>query len=95
MRCWNLKRGAETLGSLELKEIDQPWFVCSFVPAATFEKVAWLFEVEREIADPAEWDKAYLKIVELDLRLEPINPKENAIEEFILHVKDGEAWFRY
>ena len=92
---WKLTKKAETLGYLELSDIDQPWFMCSFKPTELFSQVADLFEKELKIEDPEEWEILYKQIIDLGLLLEPTNETEAPIKEFLLHIEGNEAWFRY
>jgi hypothetical protein len=50
--------------------------------------------MKSEPFDIEEWDAAYRKIIDLNLRLIDLTD-ETSITEFLLHIKGDEAWFRY
>jgi hypothetical protein len=93
---WLLMRADTVLGTLGASTLDQPWQFCRFEPTLAFADVAGLFQRELELlngGDIAEWEEAYDAIDALELRL--VRPDSgDVIREFILHVEDGEAWFR-
>ena len=81
---WHLMRGETDLGTLTLHDIDQPFCYCHFVPAAAFEHVRPLFDVELNILEPKDageqsgsdfdpdaWEAASQAVVALGLRLIP------------------------
>src|SRR5215468_3300757 len=94
---WILKTGSEVLGSLTFNEQDQPWVVCSFQAEPAFAKYESYFKEELrllDLDDITSWEQAYSAINGLGLVLEPVNQEEGKITDFILHVREGEAWFR-
>lgn len=91
-----LLRGDILLGTLTVTDLDQPWFLCHFAPEAAFEAVKPLFDAELavlEAEDVDAWESAYLDIEALRLCLVP--DVGEAIDHFLLHINDVEAWFRY
>jgi hypothetical protein len=85
------------LGRLTLKEIDQPFLFCEFQPTEAFDEFKPLFDREVELLETGDmetWDEAYNRINDLGLTL--FNPDgEIDIKEFLLHIQNNEAWFRY
>jgi hypothetical protein len=85
------------MGELELTNTNQPWFHSRFSPTASFAALKPLFDKEYELLAEEnfdEWEAFYEQIIEKCLLLVH-EPSGVRIEEFLLHVKDGEAWFRY
>jgi hypothetical protein len=94
---WILKAGAEKLGILTFKEIDQPWVVCYFQAEPAFAKYESYFKEELrllDLDDMTSWEQAYSAIDGLGLVLEPVNHEEEKITDFILHIEGDEASFR-
>jgi len=96
---WRLWRGDILLGTLHPERTNQPFFYFSFVPTPAFESVRPLFDDELRLAeaDDADGDlveAAYDRIRNLGLHLESIG-RGSTIHEFLLHIRDDEAWFRY
>ena len=84
---------------LSKAEVDQPWFICSFSPTAAFEEVKPLFDRELELLNAGDseedaWEEIMGQIDALKLRLTEAENGNN-IEEFLLHIQNDEAWFRY
>ena len=94
---YDLKQDKLLLGMLRLKDIDQPWFYCDFEPTEAFQTVQPLFTKELEFLNNnqmEEWEEAYQKIDDLKLSLCG-KAEENVITEFLLHIEEEVAWFRY
>jgi len=93
----HLKRGEELLGVLHRCQPDFPWFMCSFEAGEGFSQVKQFFDEELELLESDEidqWEIAYERINALGLKL--IDTETNQlIDEFILHIRGTEAWFRY
>jgi hypothetical protein len=93
----HLKRGEELLGVLHCYDLDMPWFKGRFEAAAGFSEVRKLFEDELKFLDADQmddWQIAYERINALGLKLIDVQTNEEIIE-FVLHVRDTEAWLRY
>jgi hypothetical protein len=93
----HLKRGEELLGVLHCYDLDMPWFKGRFEAAAGFSEVKQLFEDELKFLDADQmddWQIAYERINALGLKLIDVQTNEEIIE-FVLHVRDTEAWLRY
>lgn len=96
---FQLKQKNRLLGTLRQYDSDFPWINCKFEPTEAFQQIKSLFDEEVEFMestpfDIEEWDAAYSKIIDLDLELIDLTDG-SAITEFLLHIKDDEAWFRY
>lgn len=92
-----LKRGEELLGILRAYDNDFPWVKCKFEPTPSFKAFEPLFEAELKLlnADETEaWEDAYDRIIGLGLQLLDVE-RGKVISEFILHIEDSEAWFRF
>jgi hypothetical protein len=98
----HLKRADELLGTLRSYSTDFPWVNCRFEPLPAFEDVRPLFDEELRLLDTGlvdsdqveQWEIAYNRITSIGLRLFDIE-QENYIDEFLLHIRGDEAWFRY
>lgn len=96
---FQLKQKNQLLGTLRQYDSDFPWINCKFEPTEAFQQFKPLFDEELEFMksepfDIEEWDAAYRKIIDLNLRLIDLTD-ETSITEFLLHIKGDEAWFRY
>ena len=93
----HLKRREELLGVLHCYDLDMPWFKGRFEAAAGFSEVRQLFEDELKLLDADQmddWQIAYERINALGLKLIDVQTNEEIIE-FVLHVRETEAWLRY
>lgn len=94
-----------SLGTLDLYDLDQPWWYCHFVPTSAFEAVRHLFVAELAAFEADEavrmsghmdaglQDEAYKAIDALKLRL--VVDDGQIIDTLLLHIEGDEAWFRY
>jgi hypothetical protein len=92
-----LKQGETVLGTLEDDGGDFPWRYCTFKPTEAFQKIKPLFDRELELLKAEDWDQfeqAYQRIKDLGLRLVE-KDGETEITDFLLHIQDKAAWFRY
>ncbi|MBW3625647.1 MAG: hypothetical protein KY468_19820 [Armatimonadetes bacterium] len=97
MNAWDLMKGDELLGHLDLRNIDQPIFFCTFIPTEAFDRYRPLFEGELALLEEdrlKEWEAAYQKIDDLGLILRSTE-NGDTIDDFLLHIDGDEAWFRY
>ncbi|MER7077584.1 hypothetical protein [Saccharopolyspora kobensis] len=92
---WRLHRGEELVGEIEVTDADFPWLSGPFRPQPAFAEFEPVFAAELELAesddDWAAWEQIYDRINEALTLVSPRGP----VAEFILHVQDGEAWFRW
>ena len=96
-KVFHLMKDKELLGVLHSYESNFPWLNCKFEATSAFEKFRPLFETELAALgadDMTNWEAAHERITELDLNL--LNIDENKwIDNFLLHIEDNEAWFRF
>ncbi len=91
-------REDKLLGTLRPYSSDMFWTDCKFEATEEFQKIKPLFDEELKLVENDEfnaekWEEVYGKIEGLNLKL--INPEDGRIvEEFLLHIKDGEARVR-
>jgi hypothetical protein len=98
---WHLRRGEEVLGEITITEADFPWLRGSFIARAGFAEVAPLFTEEialgevtldsDRVADIEAWEAAYERITNTMSLAAPSGP----VAEFLLHIEEDEAWFRW
>ncbi len=94
---WYLKSGSDTLGTVTLSGIDQPWFRCEFSPATPWENFRLLFERQAAAVDSGTDDEvsAALKdIFDLNLELLPVTEGQR-VKPTILQIRGSSAIFRY
>jgi hypothetical protein len=108
--CANLQKGESmrqnyrlmykdtSLGVLTPYEDDFPWVYCHFEAELSFAALQPLFDAEQQAfetdhRDVEKWEKLYEPISALNLYL--LGDDGKKIEEMLLHITDGQAWFRY
>jgi hypothetical protein len=96
---YQLKQNDILIGTLHSVNADLPWINCKFEPTEAFQFMKHLFDAEVRIlnAEPFdldEWEAAYGTIEELNLELKCQN-EGIEIKEFLLHIQESDAWFRY
>jgi hypothetical protein len=97
---WRLYRGSDLLGELHVDaaESDFPWLVGKLKPQASFADVKPLFDEEERLARPGRdfdseaWEAVCRRIQGL---VTLVDPDDQPIHEFILHVKGDRAWWRW
>ena len=97
----NLYAGGTLLGTLKYKYLAMPWFFCDLSSTEAFEEVKSLFDKEVELLNSdnfgqnqGAWEEKMAQIDDLTLSLIEVNTGEK-IEDFLLHIENGEAWFWY
>ena len=93
---WKLMLGADVLGDLAYRTIDQPWFHFDFTPTEHFDRVSGMFNAELELLNKDEmelWERAYDEIADLGLRLVS-DSSEVKVESIVLHIDGTTAWLR-
>jgi hypothetical protein len=95
---WELRKDQILLGILDQSDLDWPWVMCQFHAAPEYEIYQPLFNEELRILDEGNlntvaWEMAYQKITDLQLTLHAIKDG-HVYKQFLLHIKDNEAWFR-
>ncbi|HEY0428549.1 MAG TPA: hypothetical protein VGC76_12280 [Pyrinomonadaceae bacterium] len=84
------------LGTLRSYDLDFPWAICKFEATEEFQKIKPIFDEELKLSESEDfekWKEVYKQIESLNLKLISAED-ERIIEEFLLHIKDDEAWFR-
>lgn len=90
--------GSETVGTIEVNTTDMPWLRGKLVARPGFGEFREAFAqelalVEGDLANHmAEWEAIHHSISN---KLRLLRPDGVAVPEYILHVRDDEAWFRY
>jgi hypothetical protein len=91
-------QGGILVGEIYVTDADFPWLRGRFVPQDEFENIRALFQeelalIEREgDLDVDNWESVYQQIMS---RVSLIKPDGTSAAEFLLHIKDSEAWFRW
>jgi hypothetical protein len=90
------------LAELEVTDGDFPWLSATVRPTEAFEAVRPVFEAElralrasEDSTDDGEvdaWERAYL---EVRAAVVLIDPDGQPVSEFLLHVEDDQAWWRW
>ncbi|MGW4518434.1 hypothetical protein ACWEO4_42515 [Streptomyces sp. NPDC004393] len=91
---WRLMREEELLGEIVISEVEFPWLNGRFVPTPTFAEVKPWFDESlalREAEEYARFDDSYAQIAGTLSLVAPSGP----VAEFLLHIGDGRAWFRW
>lgn len=110
-----LMQGDTLLGEMYRYDSDFPWIYCHFHPTPAFEPLRPLFQAEldafkaevqeakekKEAKDIADWEKAYERILALQLRILNENGKSylwrpEGYEDLppLIHIEEDKAWFR-
>ncbi|GAA5023164.1 hypothetical protein [Kitasatospora paranensis] len=93
-QVWRLTCGDAPAGEILVEEADFPWLRGRFVAGPAFAAVEPLFARCRALADSEEWeafDTAYEEVGKAVVLASPSGP----VAEFLLHIQDGRAWFRW
>jgi hypothetical protein len=101
---WKLKHADELIGEIRITDGDFPWLSGTFVPLPGFARFKPLFEQELQLLDAVSdpdsdtgkatdaWEAAYAL---LSSSLTMINDHDVPVAEFLLHIQDTQAWFRW
>jgi hypothetical protein len=96
-QAWRLLHGETLVGEVYVTDADFPWLSGRFVPQEEFENIRALFEEELALIDREgeldveKWESIYRQIVN---RVTLIKPDGTPAAEFLLHIKDNDAWLR-
>lgn len=78
--------------------MNQPWFNCNFYPTPAFQEYRPMFEKLSELSEEEDW-MAFEEFYELEFMPMHIylheQPSGVIIKEYLLHIENGRAWFRY
>ena len=95
---WLLKAGDTLVGSIDVTGVDQPWFTGRFYPEPGFAEFRDLFKRELALVEGnfddeiAQWEELYRRLSD---RLRLLKPDGTVVSEYLLHISDSDAWFRY
>jgi hypothetical protein len=94
---WQLQHKGEIVASLVVSDFEWPWVYARLQARPGFGRIQPLFAEELRLLDDIEnkvdeWEAAYDEIRK-DLTL--LYPDGNPVPEYLLHVKDGNAWWRW
>ena len=87
-------RQKELLGEIVIDDADFPWLHGRFDPAPAFGEVKPWFDESLALLEAEEFerfDDAYGRIADALSLVVPPGP----VADFLLHVEDGRAWFRW
>jgi hypothetical protein len=94
---WLLKREQTLLGEIIVNDSDFPWLSGTWAPTFHFEEVRDLFEAELALLEAGElgdeWEALQQRIRSAGIRLH--YPEGGCVPQFLLHIKNDEAWFRW
>jgi hypothetical protein len=96
----HLIRGETLLGKLSIYEFDMPWVRAKFEPTPAFADAKPIFDREVALLDTGdedgwqEWELAQDEIEKMGLHLVETS-NGTIITQFLLHIENNEAWFRY
>ncbi|GII01489.1 hypothetical protein [Planobispora takensis] len=91
---WRVLRGEETVGEIAVADTDFPWLIGEFTPGPAFAATRHLFDRDLESMDREDWDGWEETYREIRRALTLVSPS-GPVAEFILHVEEGKAWFRW
>ncbi len=92
-----LKQDDQIVETLRVHTLDQTYFYCKFEATEAFQPFKSFFEEELKLLNDEDfevWDKFYNQITNFNLKIVKCESEE-FIEDFILHIQNDEAWFRY
>ena len=97
VQAWALMRGRIRLGTLQVLEVDQPWFRCRFEPTAAFADVRELFAEQQRCLDVEDWDGLEAAMQAIQARQVRLDALDGDLEltEFLLHIDGEHADLRY
>ncbi|WP_449060343.1 hypothetical protein [Planomonospora algeriensis] len=91
---WRVLRGRELVGEILIEDADFPWLSGHFTPGPAFAEVKPLFDRDLELMEEQrwdEWEEVYEEIRKAVSMVAPSGP----VAEFLLHVEEDRAWFRW
>ncbi|TDC39899.1 hypothetical protein E1211_02590 [Micromonospora sp. 15K316] len=97
-QLWQLRQGGEVVARIRVHGVDQPWFAGRFEPEPGFVELAPLFQREVELVDAAgdldvdAWEAVQAQICQT---VGLVKPDGQEVADFILHIRGGEASFRW
>jgi hypothetical protein len=95
---WRLMTGDTLVGTIDVTGTDQPWLTGHFHAEPSFAEYGDLFARELALVEGdldkhmAQWEEIYGRIQN---RLRLLKPDGTAVPEYLLHIRNSDAWFRY
>ncbi|MGA3489544.1 hypothetical protein ACK8GG_16215 [Micromonosporaceae bacterium DT55] len=95
---WHLRRGEEIVAQIRVHSVDQPWSTGQFEAGLGFADLAPLFQREVELVDSdgdldgEAWEAIQDRICRM---VSLVKPDGQQVADFVLHVRGGEASFRW
>lgn len=97
-QLWQLRQDGEVVARIRVHGADQPWAVGQFAPEPGFAELAPLFQRAVELVDSDgdldvdAWEAVQTQICQ---RVVLAKPDGQRVADFILHLRGGEASFRW
>jgi hypothetical protein len=91
---WQVRGAEEPVGDILIDDADFPWLSGRFTAGPGFAGVRELFARDRALVEEErwqEWEEAYDEIRRRVSLIAPSGP----VPEFLLHIEDDRAWFRW
>ena len=92
---WNLYDGEERIADLAVTGSDFPWLEGDLRPEPGFERFRELFDAQLAATEAEDWDAADPLYRRVSDTLTLIDPDGTVMAEFLLQIKDSEAWWRF
>ncbi|MER6956728.1 MULTISPECIES: hypothetical protein [unclassified Streptomyces] len=86
--------GGADLGEIVVAEADFPWLSGRFTAGPAYDAVEPLFTRELLLMEAEDWQEWELLQSEIRRRVSLISPR-GPVPEFLLHIEDDVAWFRW
>lgn len=100
--AWTVTQHNELVGVIDVDDFDWPWLYGVFKPTPAFERFRERFDAERRLIEETTFDSIEeveaRESIQRSLRADGLclrRPDGTAVAEFMLHVDDDRAWFRY
>jgi hypothetical protein len=100
--AWTITQHDELVGVIDVDDFDWPWLYGVFKPTPAFDRFRERFDEERRLIEETAFDSVEeveaWESIQRSLRADGLclrRPDGTAVAEFILHVDDHRAWFRY
>ena len=91
--------GDLVVGVIDVKGADFPWIIGTFHPTDSFDEFRDLFARELALVDGGQIEAHMQEFEgiwrEIEKRLSLVKPDGTPAAEFLLHVRESEAWFRF
>ncbi|MCB5163974.1 hypothetical protein LG634_03880 [Streptomyces bambusae] len=95
---WQLRHQDELLGDITIDDSDFPWLHGRFTPTPAFAPFKPWFDESLSLLRAKEYERfeaAYDRIEQTLTLLSPSPTGRTPVAEFLLHIRDDRAWFRW